>query len=182
MYKILIVKSYYVSLVETEDAINYFSLHYPDAYISLVANLFPDEYQYVVKNINVTEKILYGPQATKLTGFQLVKLFFSLHRKKIDQAFVLIGKVSSYDYLKGKLLAFFSGAKQAKLYYVATKQETTLDLFGIQGYRNKISKILFVTVKGILNLIGGTFILITITVLFTLFIVLPMKVKKILSR
>jgi hypothetical protein len=182
MRRILIVKPYYVTLEETKDAIDYFYARNSGTSISLLANLFPDDYQRALNSINVEEKMLYGPHAKKLTRPRLAGLCFSLQRRRFDKAFLLVGKPAQDNYRKGKLFVFFSGAKESKLYYTQSGQEAALDPFGIQQFKNQTARTLSAATKGVLELSWKTILLILISAGFVLFIVLPMKIKRPLVR
>ena len=182
MSKILIIKPFYVTFEETEKSINYISSRHPDAGLCLLANLFPDDFARIDQEINVEEKILYGPHSKKLTKFQLAKLCFNLRKKKFDKALLLIGRPVYDNYRKGKILLSFSGARQVRLFYPDRNQEAALEPFDVKGPANKFLRMLVFSLKIIFDLIWKSFLLIGVLILFIFFIVLPMKFKKALSR
>jgi len=182
MEQILVIKPYCVTVEETEKAIGKFRLQYSSARITILANLFPADYQRISQNSNIDDKLLYGPHAKPLTKVELIKLIFNLRRRHYDKAFLLIGDLTYDDYRKGKLLTFFTKAKESRLYFTRTGQESVLDLFGIKQTRYQFTETLSVTTKGSLALFWSSFMLIAISILFLIFIVVPMKAKKMLSR
>lgn len=182
MHRILIVKPYCVTISETEEFINKFCLRYPSANIELVANLFPDDYERINRNHNIDEKVLYGPHAQRLTNLELIKLILKLRKKSYDTALLLIGVPTQDNYRKGKLLIFFSGAKEKKLYFLKTGQELFLDPLGIKQSQVRFAQKISFSVKNILDFLCSSFMLMTIMIGFLIFMVFPMKIKKIFLR
>ncbi|MFA5144812.1 MAG: hypothetical protein WC723_02225 [Candidatus Omnitrophota bacterium] len=182
MHKILAVKPHYVTLDEAKKAVGRLYSLYPGASITLVANLFPDDYSLAKEIIDVQEKILFGPHTERLNKSKLIQLLLNLRKRRFDKAFLFTGKPYEENYRKGKILIFFSGAKEIKLLDVHSGNENTLDLFGIEDKRNKAVKMLPLTLGQMFGLIWGIILLGSIAVSFLLFVVLPLKIRKITYR
>ncbi|MDD4894457.1 MAG: hypothetical protein PHW54_03990, partial [Candidatus Omnitrophica bacterium] len=141
---------------------------YSTAHITLVANLFKHDYDKLYSNQNINEKFFYSPDGNKLGAFATLGLIHKLEKRKFDEVIILIGRPTYYGYRKAKLLANFSGAKKAKLYFVRTgvseplRPLASLGLLGASLY--------------------GSVLLAGVLTLFFIFIVIPLKLRKLFKR
>ena len=167
---VLVIKPFYVTAESTENSLKELRNIFQDAKIILLANVFKPDYDHLVNNKDVDEKVLYSPNYTKLTKVRLLKLLIRLNSRPLDEAIVLIDQPIYQGYRKGKLLAFLSGANSIKSYFVNTKTFSTLSL----SIANSI--------KIIISWIKNTIVFYGLIIFFIIFIIMPIKIKKVFSR
>jgi len=165
---ILIIKPTCFGIEETEGALRYFRESNLNAVISLIANLFEEDYAQIINNQDIDEKIIYNQQYNKLTGVALFKLLVKLRKKKIDEAIVLIGNPVYQGYRKAKLLASLSGARKVKLYFFNSTIIAPSNSFTFFWV---IWKSLYSNV-----------LLFAVLILFFTFIVIPLRVRKLFNK
>lgn len=139
--RISIIKSAHITADETKKATEYIRNSNSDADISIISNL---------SNANI------------------IKLFFGLRRRNVDEVILLIGKVVPRGYRRSKLLAFLSGAKTVNLFFIDIGKTAPLSLL--------------ISYKGIFKSLYFTPLLGLILIWFIIFVVFPMKLKKFFKR
>ncbi|MCM8773919.1 MAG: hypothetical protein NC820_04200, partial [Candidatus Omnitrophica bacterium] len=172
--RILVIKPYYVSIANAEDALREIRDIFKDAEIILLANLFKLDYERIKTNQSVDRKILFTPdyKDKRLSKWRLLNLLFILSFCHIDETIILIGSPIYHGYRKAKLLAFFSGAKAIKLFFTENN-----NLVPFYYYRN-----LFNTIKIIFQFLWKTVVFWLIILFFTIFVILPIKIKRLFQR
>ncbi len=170
---ILIIKPYYAGIAETENALGRIRRSSPRAKIHLVANLFERDYQRLQGNPDADEKIFYSPGRNRLTILGLIKLIFSLRRRKFDEAVILVGEPVYHVYRKAKLLAFFSGARKIKLFFAGTQ--------AVKSEPRKSANLISLFAAMCAS-IASSVLLVLIIASFFLFIVFPLTLKRIFRR
>jgi len=113
--KIFIIKSHIVSVEEFIDCIEYYKRVYPLAQKYILANLFKEDYNTVLKIKGVDGFYLYSPDKKPLTSFQILKLGFKLKFKKFDILVILTKHLEDPRLHKSKLLASFIPARFKKI-------------------------------------------------------------------
>ncbi|MGD0336274.1 MAG: hypothetical protein ABSB18_04165, partial [Candidatus Omnitrophota bacterium] len=168
---ILLVKPYYVSRQQSEEAIRHLRSCFTNAKITLLANVPENDFEFLRNNVNADRELVYSPERNKLTAARLLKLMFMVNLNYFSQAILLIGPPVYHGYRKGKLLLLFSGAKSLNLYSVQDRQ---LVLF----YPSNPLKQL----QAILSYAGSIFSFIAVIFFFFVAVVLPLKVRKLLRK
>ncbi|MCM8827125.1 MAG: hypothetical protein NC904_06370, partial [Candidatus Omnitrophica bacterium] len=172
--RILVIKPYYVSLSNAENALREIRDSFKDAEIILLANLFKLDYERIKINQSVDRKILFTPdyKDKRLSKWRLLNLLFRLSFCHIDETIILIGPPIYHGYRKAKLLAFFSGAKTIKLFFTENN-----NLVPFYYYRN-----LFNIIKVVFQFLWRTIVFWLIILFFIIFVILPIKIKRLFQK
>jgi hypothetical protein len=133
-YKLLIIKPQIVSVLETHKALRYFRFTYPAAEITLIANLFKQDYEALSKTRYIDRDIFYCPEGDKLTFLKTIKLIFKVRPMRFDSTVVLVSEPVPHRYKKAKLIAIFSGAKKKSQYFIKEKIEESFILNDSKRY------------------------------------------------
>ena len=132
--KIFIIKPQIVSIQDTYRALDYFRKMYPQAEISLLANVLEADYIGLSKNTHADRHFFYRPGIKMLTIWEMVKLFFKLNLLRFNLAVVLVGEPAAGRYKKAKLMAILTGARGKCQYVVRNNISTNFFIRDIRRY------------------------------------------------
>jgi GT2 family glycosyltransferase/predicted nuclease with TOPRIM domain len=168
---VLLVKPYYVSAQQTEEAIRNLRSCLTNARITLLANVPESDFDFLRHSVNADIKLLYSTKRHKLTAARFLKLMFMINLNYFSQAILLIGQPVYQGYRKGKLFLLFSGAKSLKLYFVQARQ--LAPFYPSHPFKQLVA--LFSYAASILSFVA-------VISFFFLAVVLPLKIRKLLRK
>ena len=168
---LLVIKPFYVSVEQTRQALTHLRNQFGASDITLVANIFHEEFLRLQDCPEANKKILFSPTQHKLTMFRFLRLFFWMNLNYFDRAVILIGPPIYQGYRKGKLLLLFSGAKSINTYFTGTHKTAPLYSLGLL----KSLVLPFEYVWSVVSFAG-------VTALFFVGVVIPLKMRKMFHR
>ncbi len=170
LYKrVLVIKPYHVTSEATVAALADLRSLMPQARITLFANVWRLDYDYLHKVAAAHEKRFFSPDVRPLNALKLAGELFLLNARYFDQTLVLIGRPVYQGYRKAKALAWGIGGRHVNVYFVSTKRLGPLIQMGA-GPGKSIRLILeAASFWGLLAF-------------FVFLVVLPLQIKKIFRR
>lgn len=135
--KLLLIKPQIVSVLDTQKALIYFRKKYPNAEITLLANLLEADYKILSQNEDTDRKLLYCPNGKRLIFWELLKLFFRLNTIKFDLAVILVSEHQPNRYKRAKLIAIFTRAKKRQ-YFIGKNINTDFFFYDLRRYMSEL--------------------------------------------
>ncbi|MFC1631384.1 glycosyltransferase [Candidatus Omnitrophota bacterium] len=175
----LLIKPQKVSVEDTESIIKDFKAKHPEAHLSLMANLLQADYERLSQNNLIDEKLLFCSYSREFSTWEQVKLILNLRKPRFDTAIVLTGQFAYPGYRRARILALLSGAKEIRQQSVQRGHKK--EGLSKDKVTKKITAIKEVA-KQLLSLPGQMIFLAATILVFLVFVVGGIKIKKIIHK
>ncbi len=173
--RVLFIKPQQVSVDTAKEALKAFKQQHPETLVYLFANLLNEDYTKLSEDKLIDKKIFFCPDFKKFGILEQIKTSYQLRKEKFDKAIVLSGLPFYPGYRRARILAFLSGARNIEQQFVpvdnANKRVNEKKAIKKIAISRDILKHILLFPVNILFLLG-------IVIIFLIFIVTPIKIRK----
>ena len=168
---VLVIKPYYVSVTQTVEAIAELRHRLGACSITLMANSFNNDAEYLQHRVPADKKIIFCPAYNKFTLLKFLRFWFWVNFSYFDQAILLIGAPVYQGYRKGKFFLFLSGAKSIWQYFTLSKIITPIHPLGFLKRSVAIFSLAWGLVSFVFVIVG-----------FLIAVVVPLKIRNLFNK
>lgn len=165
---VLVIKPFCVAIEDAEAVLSQIRQSYPEARVSIFANVADADYERLKNNEYAEEKYVFSAGIRRLTILRLCKALLCIRNNRYDLAIVPIAEPVYHGYRKAKLFAFLCGARETKYQRMRSAPSESLGTCAPVTFFGKT--------------VYSVFLLSLFMALFVIGIVIPLKLRKIFQR